>query len=1115
VSDTRNRTNRNTSNSNQQTHAGAKLQGVEITRITKLSPDQSAAVVSKSIRLQPDNTLLSDGSLCQIQFGWAERVPIDSVNTLARVIEGLRSDQAITLGRMKTALGLQPRPLASKAILPQIQQQYRDTISRSLEYFEFTKGPGIGLLDIDIKGIPDHIKQRIDAAGGIWQVLENAVANLTHSQYVFRNSTSSGIFRTNCQPHLQMTSVGGYHFYPFIQNIADFPRFLSALHDRLWLAGYGWYEVGKRSLLSRTLIDAPVGSPERLVFEANPKLEGALWQDPNLRVVIPFDGPLLDTTCCQDLHAGERSRLDDMQAKEKERLKPFLAQKRFKAEAEDAQKNAQAGGRTTPSAEDWAAAKQTSEGILLPNQVLPFDDPEFHGLTVRDVMMDPLRFIGATLADPGEGPAYGVCKAMIMVRAESGFLFVHSFAHGRVFYDLRWDAAAIQAAINAQPPAEALRIFLSMLNAAELTALDEIELVNLAVQRSGIGVQAVRRALGAARKAHKDKVDQALHEAARANRTDPRPQIERPGEDMPVIELMIEMDRILGEGDRPVMSGLEGEPIYIVKERSPNLFQIMDDNADPAAPRRPADPGFILKRHDRWTLLQAIEQRIDFIQYTKTDVRSVRLYDEYADHYLRWRGSLPFVKTVMTTPLVMQAASAAEKPQLYMPANGIDRPLEVYFEISDTIRAAMPQPEECTLQAAQQALLFLTDTWLVDVQVTFADKCVLLASVLQTLERSLLTERFAYLLTSGIRGAGKTTCITMLSLAVTGQRPPASPWADSISERRKDTLAYLTEGQAIIVRDNIANGSQISCPILEATLTSALFADRVLGINNRRRVSTETTVYMTANNAQTVGDLASRSFTVTFNVDTPHPEDRPFTHTDPYAWTLANRGKILHALYTLMLTSPHSRDADASTRAKNWWRLCGAPIEYAADSLPPDPAGKVRGPIDFGEMLHSGEDSGEALNEDAVFVAALRMITRNSTLPPSETGKHDWFTAADVLSLVQGSLGAEVVANSWAVTKIRDYTKPRNAQGENRSEVALSALSVGQKLRMLVGRPFEVTDIETIKCIIDVVSEAEIKKYEIKDEKCEPAMFVRLDKYINKKAVKKNSTGRYHVSMYE
>ena len=56
--------------------------------------------------------------------------------------------------------------------------------------------------------------------------------------------------------------------------------------------------------------------------------------------------------------------------------------------------------------------------MLLPDIELPFDDEAFAGCTVADVLADPDRFDGATLADPLEGVAYGIGKAKIMRRRD-------------------------------------------------------------------------------------------------------------------------------------------------------------------------------------------------------------------------------------------------------------------------------------------------------------------------------------------------------------------------------------------------------------------------------------------------------------------------------------------------------------------------------------------------------------------------------------------------------------------------------------------------------------------------------------------------------------------------
>lgn len=86
-------------------------------------------------------------------------------------------------------------------------------------------------------------------------------------------------------------------------------------------------------------------------------------------------------------------------------------------------------------------AEQQCGGILLPPVELPFDDAALVGRTVADVLADPGKFVGVTLADPLEGPEYGTGKAKILRRRDSS-LMIHSFAHGRTTYELRYDAAA-------------------------------------------------------------------------------------------------------------------------------------------------------------------------------------------------------------------------------------------------------------------------------------------------------------------------------------------------------------------------------------------------------------------------------------------------------------------------------------------------------------------------------------------------------------------------------------------------------------------------------------------------------------------------------------------------
>jgi hypothetical protein len=196
-----------------------------------------------------------------------------------------------------------------------------------------------------------------------------------------------------------------------------------------------------------------------------------------------------------------------------------------------------------------------------------------------------------------------------------------------------------------------------------------------------------------------------------------------------------------------------------------------------------------------------------------------------------------------------------------------------------------------------------------------------------------LPERPAFFITAGQRGGGKTTTANMMSCAILGHRAPAAAWSTHDEERRKALLAYLGAGVPFLVWDNIARGATISCPSLERALTAETYSDRVLGVSEFLTVPAFTISLFTGNNVTPRGDLASRSLGVRLDVSRPDPENREFQHPDPIAWTLDNRGKILRALYVLLMGNPRRHRHDlrpAKTRFKVWWDLVGSAVEHAA-----------------------------------------------------------------------------------------------------------------------------------------------------------------------------------------
>ena len=257
------------------------------------------------------------------------------------------------------------------------------------------------------------------------------------------------------------------------------------------------------------------------------------------------------------------------------------------------------------------------------------------------------------------------------------------------------------------------------------------------------------------------------------------------------------------------------------------------------------------------------------------------------------------------------------------------------------------------------------EEWLIDVALDPVGKAVAIMLAMTLIERPLLPERPAFFVTAGLRGGGKTTLINMIIAAVLGRRAAAAGWSWSEEERRKALFAYLRQGVACLVWDNISRGSTISCPHIEAALTAAEISDRVLGVSSTETVPSTTVQIFTGNAIYPRGDMASRSLMMALDVDRPDPENRSFEHADPLAWTQANRTRIVRALYTLLRAAARYRPQgqEAKTRFKTWWQLVGSPVEYAAGLLGID--------VDCTELMRLGEDDDE---EAAAVSSALTIF---------------------------------------------------------------------------------------------------------------------------------------------
>jgi hypothetical protein len=948
----------------------------ELTLFTK-----AAGPLTKRIEIV-DGKLVSGGSACMMARGTADCIKLNDIHGLAVLIGGLRSDQALALGTL--APGLPDRvDVVTTAELRKLNGARDHIIARSAEYLVYRlKRPALALLDFDTKGMPVAVAARIAESGGFWRALVSIMPELADTARVLRHSTSAGLYRTDTGekfPH-----SGGIHAYLAVQDGADVERFLRILHERCWLVGLGWGMVGAAGqFLERSIVDRVVGAPERLVFEGAPVLVPPLAQDATARKPHAVEGDILDTgKFCPPLTLVETALLREARAKEVARLAPEAAVARqgfIRRHVPDLAKRA---GISAHQAE--RILSRQCAGVLLPAVVLPFDDDDLAGATVADVIANPSRFEGATLADPLEGPDYGHTKAKIM-RGSDGALRINSFAHGGAVYELKLDAKAAEAALTAAPSDQIVDIFIRLSLAGDFTPAEAERLRDLASRLAGTGKRAIDSTLKQAKAEATQQGRQAERDAQFAQRQDPRPLLPAPRPDAERLPIMHALDEILAQvaAVEPPMRDFENYPVEVRCRRPNMLHELLAEtvNAEPApagSERPPAAEFPLITRHDDLTLAHLVERHIEFYRETKDGRESVALCPIFIRHYAAYRDSkLPTVHAVQTMPLVHADGTLLAE-------QGLDHKRGIVFRIPRGLHSALPEPKACRSTAAvARAMKFLTHEWLCDVATDYGGRCILIAFALTVIERVLLPERPGFIVTGGMRGAGKTTALRVVLLAATGFLPAAAGWSPSEEERRKSLFSYLREGVPAVVWDNIPRGLAISCPAIEKSLTSATVSDRILGETKSEEVPASTIPAFTGNNISARGDLASRLLKACLCVEQPDPENRQFRHPDPVAWTAANRSKILNNLYTILLGNPRLYERDPSppqTRFKRWYHLIGSAIEHAAKCVvdeiehfvADEPADCRPSPISFKEMFLAGEAEDEQTSGIATVLEILK-----------------------------------------------------------------------------------------------------------------------------------------------
>lgn len=699
---------------------------IEVTQFHKLG-----GPLTKRISLSADGKLISDGSACVMSAGYAYRQKFASLTAFSVCIDCLKSDQALALGVLRDELPELVQVFTKHRLQdPALDAKYYP-IARTREYIDYRSGlPALVLIDVDVKKVPRCVRDRIEQLGGLLAAVKSVLPELATSGHVVRWSTSSCLKRSDTGEDI--AGSDGLHIYVLVHDGSDIERFLRTLDARCWLLSLGWMMIGAGGqLLKRSLVDWTVFAPERLVFEGAPLLAKPLVQDREQRRAQVTEGPPLDTiAACPPLQITEKAKLDELYAMEAHRLAPERATARSQFIDERAKQLAVRTGASIETSR--RTIERQIEGILLSDIQLPFDDEEFRGCTVDDVLDDPERFEGATLADPLEGVSYGRGKAKIMRRGD-GSIWIHSFAHGRTIYDLKYGARKVEAILDATPDSEIVGVFVRLALNADLAKHDRERLRNLVHSRTGVNKRTIDEAVRGAEKEADVRREQEERNRRMAERRDPRPLIPVPTADAPWNPVMDTLNHVLGASTEaePPARDIEGYVTQVRTRRPANMHLLTScgSNSDETEETRlPAPEQPLLTRLDEAAVAELIERHIDFVDKG----RPVHLPTSFVRHFVRRHdNALPIVTGVVTLPIVLPEGSI-------LSGRGLNRNYELIFRVPRELIALLPSPADCMPRAVAEAMRFLVDEWLCDVATDYRGKCILLAILATIIERNIL-----------------------------------------------------------------------------------------------------------------------------------------------------------------------------------------------------------------------------------------------------------------------------------------------------------------------------------------------------------------------------------------
>ena len=385
------------------------------------------AVLTKTRKYNAKADTIESESGGFIVKGYAENVELNSMRDFAQLLDTAETNQAL-IAAIHTAKTKRVKLYSTTEF--EKEGRPADSITRTKDYFKRpVQQAGLLILDCDDK---DKTKAQF------FDAVRKVLPQLDEIAWAYKDSSSAFLYAND---QLKQGEAGK-RLYIVLANAEDTARAGANLFDRLWLAGYGKYEIGAAGqFLNRGIIDvAMFGECDtaRLDF-----IGGSHCIEPVTQKRPPAEynegRPLDSLNDLPKLKPAEKGRLDAIQASAKAMLEgKAKAVKEAYCERKGLE-NLAKQGKFNPTDEQLDEAKnnvlKALDGGDLTGEFVITLAKDKQQITVAELLADPDKYDQAETLDPIE-PSYHNYAPKGKLYLSDNRPTLHSFAHGGKTYRL-------------------------------------------------------------------------------------------------------------------------------------------------------------------------------------------------------------------------------------------------------------------------------------------------------------------------------------------------------------------------------------------------------------------------------------------------------------------------------------------------------------------------------------------------------------------------------------------------------------------------------------------------------------------------------------------------------